>query len=868
MASYTPMIQQYLAIKAEYQDAFLFFRLGDFYEMFFDDAKEAARILEITLTSRDGGSEHKVPMCGVPYHSAEVYITRLIENGFKVAICEQTEDPKEAKGVVKREVVRVVTPGTVMEGKLLDEKGNNYIASVYLEGNQFGVSVADISTGEFYATELTGLSFESVLNELNQYNPSEVLINDSLNYAFESEIIQYKATITLAKAESFAEYSNKVNQQFKNIYTLDISAIITSSVGQLLFYLERTQQKHLSHFNDLTIYDANQYMVLDTYSKRNLELTLTSREQIKKGSLLWLLDNTATAMGSRLLKRWIEKPLLSEQSINQRLNIVEELYSNPILLEELNTELKNIYDIERVVSRVSYGNATPRDLNNLKGSLEKIPSIHQIIMNSSSHALKELIKEIDLCDDITLLIDNSIQEDAPISTKVGGIIKRGYDKQLDIYYHANTEGKEWLQDLERREKEITGIKSLKVGYNKVFGYYIEITKSNLAQAPVDRYIRKQTLANAERYITEELKDKEEIIIEAEEKTIDLEYQLFTQIRESIALQNHRLQKLSQLVAQIDVLISFAIISIKNKYKRPQLNHDGIIQIIEGRHPVIEAIHKDDTFIPNDVHLDRNTDQILMITGPNMAGKSTYMRQVALTVILAQIGCFVPAREANLAIIDRIFTRIGAGDDLTSGQSTFMVEMLETKNAVTQATPNSLILLDEIGRGTSTYDGMALAQSIIQYIHEHVNAITLFSTHYHELTSLADSFPRINNIHVNVIEKDGKVIFLHKIEKGKADKSYGIHVAELAGMPTAIIEDAKKILEILEQKAKNSEGNQQLQLEFFQSSQSIAKHDNNPDKNIDRSSKQLLKRIEELDLLNMTPMEAFQILFDIQKQLRK
>lgn len=868
MAAYTPMIQQYLDIKANYQDAFLFFRLGDFYELFFDDAEKAAKILEITLTGRDGGNEYRIPMCGVPHHSSEAYIMKLIDNGYKVAICEQVEDPKEAKGVVKREVIRVITPGTIMEGRRLEEKANNYIASIAFNriNNLFGIAISDISTGEFYTTNIE--SIEIVLNELSNYNPVEILIDYTLYHQYESKLKQFETTYTYAQDEALIaekELNLKLVEQFNNVDPEELLLVQKVAIYQILNYLQKTQMRRLQHFNRLLNYDSNQFMIIDNFSRRNLELTQTAREQTKKGSLIWLLDQTETAMGSRLLRRWLEKPLLSKKLIEERLDIVEELIDDSILLDDLKDELKNIYDIERIISKVSFGNANPRDLYNLMKSLEVVPKIAQTITNSGSRNLKELIEEIDLCQDIVELINSSIVDEPPMSPKLGGIIKRGYNEQLDSYVLATVDSKEWLNALEKRERELTGIKSLKVGFNKVFGYYIEVTRSNLAQVPTGRYIRKQTLANAERYITEELKNREEIILEAEEKMLDLEYKLFVNVRDQIGNGNNRMQDLAALIAKIDVLMSFAKVSIKYRYVRPKLNHDGIIRIDDGRHPVIEAIHSDQPFIPNDVFLNRNSDQILLITGPNMAGKSTYMRQVAVTSIMAQIGCYIPANYADIAIIDRIFTRIGAGDDLTSGQSTFMVEMLETNLALTQATPNSLILLDEIGRGTSTYDGMALAQAIIQYIHDHVKAMTMFSTHYHELTSMDDSYPKLKNIHVNVIEKDGKVIFLHKIEKGKADKSYGIHVAELAGMPPEIIDNAKKALLNLEAQSRGTV-TEQIQLNLF-SETKIAEERRALSKE-EKLYKGIANKIENLDLINMTPLEGFNILYELQKQLRK
>lgn len=867
MAAYTPMIQQYLDIKANYQDAFLFFRLGDFYELFFDDAEKAAKILEITLTGRDGGNGQRIPMCGVPHHSSEAYIMKLIDNGYKVAICEQVEDPKEAKGVVKREVIRVITPGTVMEGRRLEEKANNYIASIALNNNgMFGIAILDISTGEFYTTNID--SIEIVLNELSNYEPAEILLDYNLYQQYESKLKNLETTYTYVKGEALIvekELNLSLVEQFNNLDPTSLSLVQKNAVYQALSYLQNTQMRKLHHFNKLLSYDSSQFMIIDNFSRRNLELTQTAREQTKKGSLIWLLEQTETAMGSRLLRRWLEKPLISKLLIEERLDIIEELINNPILSADLKEELKNIYDIERIISKISFGNATPRDLYNLMRSLEVVPKIAQTISNSNSSKLKEVIEGIDLCQDIVKLVKSAIVDDPPISSKLGGIIKKGYNGQLDDYLLATTNSKEWLSALERRERELTGIKSLKVGFNKVFGYYIEVTKSNLDQVPTERYVRKQTLANAERYITEELKSKEEMILEAEEKMLGLEYQLFVKIRDQIGNNNSRMQDLATLVAKIDVLLSFAKVSIKYRYVRPKLNHDGIIRIDDGRHPVIEAIHNDLDFIPNDVFLNRNSDQILLITGPNMAGKSTYMRQVALTSIMAQIGCYVPAKYADIAITDRIFTRIGAGDDLTSGQSTFMVEMLETNQALKQATPNSLILLDEIGRGTSTYDGMALAQAIIQYIHDHVNAMTLFSTHYHELTAMADSYSKIKNIHVNVIEKDGKVIFLHKIEKGKADKSYGIHVAELAGMPTEIIDNAKKALLSLEAQSREAVS-EQVQLNLFSETKIDEKR-----RMLSKEEKlyrEIAKKIENLDLINMTPLEGFNILYELQKQLRK
>ena len=872
MANYTPMIQQYLKIKAEYPDTFLFFRLGDFYEMFFEDAEFASRLLEITLTGRDGGTEQRIPMCGIPYHSANSYIHKLIEKGYKVAICEQVEDPKVAKGVVKREVVRVITPGTVMEGNLVENSANNYIASIIFleERNQYGLSIGDISTGEFYGTMIE-TDLNGVFHELTPYKPSEILLPKSL-IGLESSIKQlFKSHLTwLDHKLSLSECTDKILDQFQSIQ--DAPTVIIASACQLLHYLQQTQHQKLIHFHEIQIYESNQYLILDPFSRRNLEIAETSRENTKKGSLLWLLDQTNTAMGSRLLRRWLEKPLLSKAVINERLEGVQALFKQSIVREELKILLHEIYDIERIISRIAFGNATPKDLFALKKSLGSVPLLQQVIKENEVDALMNLVGSMDTCQDIYSLLDNSIVDNPPLSVKEGGMIKRGYHEKLDEYYRARTDGKRWLQDLEQREKELTGIKSLKVGFNKVFGYYIEVTKSNLSQVPIERFIRKQTLANGERYITEELKEKETQILEAEEKTQELEYQVFTQIRENIANQNPRLLKLAQQIATIDVLLSFAKVSVQQGYVRPSFNEEGRIKIKQGRHPVIEYVQKGKPYIPNDVLLDQEKNQILLITGPNMAGKSTYMRQIALTVIMAQIGCFVPAEQAEISITDRIFTRIGAGDDLTSGHSTFMVEMLETKQAIIQATPHSLILLDEIGRGTSTYDGMALAQAIIEYIHDHVQAKTLFSTHYHELTGLEEQFKRIQNIHVNVIEKDGQVIFLHKIEKGKADRSYGIHVAELAGLPKEVIDNAKRILKVYEEQGTKEQDSllikEAKQLNLFSLEEEATSLQNKSKMKKENEDANILDYIHSLDLLNMTPMEGFQELYEIQRKLRK
>ncbi len=853
------MIKQYLSIKAEHEDAFLFFRLGDFYEMFFEDAIEASKLLEIALTARGGGTGEKIPMCGVPYHAAESYISRLVEQGRKVAICEQVEDPREAKGIVRREVTRVVTPGTIIEGERLENQANNYICSLAATGQKLGLAVADLSTGEFYATEFP-INSGQLLNELYQYNPSELLLTGDLLKSQKIELSQLKTVITLRDPDTKTNYQQLIKHQFTK-QELQLTPVIERSVGDLLAYIESNQRRTLSHISQLTIYDNNRYLMLDPFSKKNLELIQTSREQKKHGSLLWLLDKTETAMGRRELKRWLEKPLLVQEEIEARQEIVAELLADLILSKELAERFAQVYDIERLIAKTAYGNVTARELSNLRKSLVRISEIAQLIERSGETALGELFAKVDLCTDVSALIEKAIIDEPPILAKEGGLIKRGYNDKLDEYYQIRGESKEWLRKLEQRERTLTGIKSLKVRYNRVFGYYIEVTKSNLAQIPEDRYIRKQTLANAERYITDELKIKENAILEAEEKTQELEYKLFVQVRELVAAESARLLHLARLIAKLDVLLAFAELSGKNNYVRPTFNEEGQIKVEAGRHPVIEALNRQEYFFPNDALLDQDETQILIITGPNMSGKSTYMRQIALIVIMAQIGCYVPATTASLPLVDRIFTRIGAGDDLTGGHSTFMIEMMETKQALTEATPNSLILLDEIGRGTSTYDGMALAQAILQYIHDVVDAKTLFSTHYHELTALAETHHKIKNIQVTVMERDNQIIFLHKIKEGKADKSYGIHVAELAGIPAPIIKNAKIILKEIEAKTHEY----QIRLDFSEKSVDQAETAER-DELLQQSA--LLAELADLDLNQLTPLEVVNLVNQLQQELTK
>ncbi|PRX41818.1 DNA mismatch repair protein MutS [Planifilum fimeticola] len=863
MANYTPMIQQYLSIKAEYPDAFLFFRLGDFYEMFFDDAKKAAEELEIVLTSRDGGRE-RVPMCGVPYHSAETYIERLIDKGYKVAICEQVEDPSQAKGVVRREVVRVITPGTVIEEQMLEEKENNFLVVLAGDWHRSALAACDLSTGECHITQLEGS--DDLLDEAATFHPKEVLISGAL--ARDKAFVKQSATrlgsvVTPVVEEdlpSLAEMERQLKEQFPDDWGVLTSPELTRASGVLLSYLRRTQKRTLRHLHRLHRYDVRRYMMLDDSARRNLELTATIRDGKRQGSLLWLLDRTATAMGSRLLKRWLDKPLLDLKAILARQDVVQAFTEDLILLEEVRTRLKGIYDLERIAARIAYGSANGRDLRSLCRSLQAVPTLKARLAESGKPALTALAERMDPCADVARLVEESIVEDPPAAVKEGGVIRDGYDTGLDELRSIQREGKDWIARLEEREREITGIKSLKVGYNKVFGYYIEVTKANLRHLPDGRYQRKQTLANAERFITPELKERERQVLEAEERAIALEYRLFTEVREAIAEQIPRLQALAEEVARLDVLQSFATVSLEREYVRPTVEEGGELLIKEGRHPVVEAVMESGNYVPNDVRMDGDHRQILLITGPNMAGKSTYMRQTALIVIMAQIGCFVPARQAVIPVVDRIFTRIGAADDLTGGRSTFMVEMAETRQALMQATPDSLILLDEVGRGTSTYDGMALAQAIVEYVHNHVGAKTLFSTHYHELTDLEESLPRVVNVHARCIEKEGKVVFLHRIEPGRADRSYGIHVAERAGLPETLISRARVILEELESRAETAASGQ-LNLFQFMAEPEREKGE------MSAREKQVIEDLLSWDVLRTPPLDTVQFFYELQRRLR-
>ncbi|GIN83617.1 DNA mismatch repair protein MutS [Heyndrickxia sporothermodurans] len=862
MSQYTPMIQQYLQVKADYQDAFLFFRLGDFYEMFFEDATKASQELEITLTSRDGGSNERIPMCGVPYHAAANYIDVLIEKGYKVAICEQVEDPKQAKGVVKREVVQLITPGTKMEGKGLVEKENNYIASISEFDQSFGIAYTDLSTGENSVTIIDN-SFDLVLNEMSIIGAKEIVVTSQFNKDMQKQLIErLNATISIEdNITEKIEYSTLLS-------SISSDEEMRLSVIRLLNYLHRTQKRSLDHLQPVTKVELNQFMKIDYYSKRNLEITETIRSKGKKGSLLWLLDETMTAMGGRLLKHWLDRPLIEQKEIERRQLIVQTLIERFFERQDLREKLKEVYDLERLAGRVAFGNVNARDLIQLKASLQQIPIIRQTMEQLDLEEDYNIGEKLDPCEDLIDLLERAIITNPPLSIKEGGIIQDGYYQELDKYRDASRNGKNWLAALEQEERTRTGIKSLKIGYNRVFGYFIEVTKSNLHLLEDGRYERKQTLANAERFITPELKEKEALILQAEEKSVELEYDLFIQIREIVKEYIPRLQNLAKIVSEIDVLQCFATISETRHFVKPIFNQERKVMIKDGRHPVVEKVMNAQEYVPNDCHLDSERE-LLLITGPNMSGKSTYMRQIALTAILAQVGCFVPASEAILPIFDQVFTRIGAADDLISGQSTFMVEMLEAKNAISNATKNSLILFDEIGRGTSTYDGMALAQAIIEYIHDRIGAKTLFSTHYHELTVLDQTLSQLKNVHVSAIEQNGKVVFLHKIKEGPADKSYGIHVAELAELPKELIVRANEILHQLENENKKVDQNlskqeqpiETTQLSFFAESKPKGKNE------VTNKEKKIVEELKQLNLLEMNPLQAMNALYDLQKKVK-
>ena len=800
----SPMMSQYLETKKQYPDCILFYRLGDFYELFFDDALTGSRELEITLTGKDCGLEERAPMCGVPFHAVDAYLNKLVSKGYKVAIAEQVEDPKTARGIVKREVIRVVTPGTNINHMALDESRNNYLAGIYCSSESFALSLVDITTGDFLTTHLSSVS--DLIDEINKYPIAEIVSNEALHMtSIDFEYLRDKLGITcFTLPDRYFETGSCLDLIKKHFHVYDISGLglqdvpgSVPCVGALLQYLYETQKTSLEFLNTITTYSASRFMIIDHATRRNLELTETMREKNKKGSLLWVLDKTKTAMGARMLRSFLEQPLIDPAQISRRLDAVEEISSSLIDRDELREYLNSIYDLERLMARISYRSANPRDLIAFRGSLEMLPHIRRILGNYKSELLASIFQDLDPMEDLYELIDKSISEDAPIAIKDGGIIKSGYSEQIDKLRNAAVEGKSWLAELEEKERQATDIKSLKIRYNKVFGYYIEVTNTFKDKVP-DRYIRKQTLVNAERYITDELKELEDMILGAQDKLFALEYDIFTQIRDSIASQVERIHRTAKAVSGIDVFCSLSYVAEHRGYVRPNMNDKGILSIRDGRHPVVEAMMEDGMFIPNDTYADEGNDRVSIITGPNMAGKSTYMRQLALIVLMASIGSFVPASYADICPCDRIFTRVGASDDLASGQSTFMVEMTEVANILRNATSDSLVILDEIGRGTSTYDGLSIAWAVVEYIADKhkCGAKTFFSTHYHELTELEGIIDGVKNYCISVEEQGDDIIFLRKIIRGGADKSYGIQVARLAGVPEQITNRAKEIVERL------------------------------------------------------------------------
>ncbi len=859
----SPMMQQYMAIKEEYQDCILFFRLGDFYEMFFEDAKTASRELELTLTGKNCGLEERAPMCGVPFHSADTYIARLVEKGYKVAIGEQMEDPSQTKGIVRREVIRVVTPGTVVSQNMLKETENNYIASVYSTDTLTGIAYCDVSTGEIYAANIPGNDcFETLLNELVKINASEILINEDTPLDIEEIKLNTNAYFNILAADYYNERVMEENilNQFKVKALLGLGleegTAAVYALGAILQYLHETQKNSLEHITWLQLYEMGTHMALDKATIKNLELTETLFEKKVQGSLLGVLDKTSTAMGGRKLKQWLKEPLNNVSEINGRLDAVEVLTDDFLLCNNIKTNLKQIYDFERLSGRIACGNANGKDLIALRNSCYVLPEIKSDIADQDSSLLQQLNEDINDLREVHDLIDAAIVEEPPFAIKEGGIIKEGYSQELDELKFSIKDAQLWIAQLESTERERTGIKNLKVGFNKVFGYYLEITKSYYDQIP-ENYIRKQTLANAERFITPELKEMESLVLNAEAKINQMEYELFTDVREQIQTHIREIQQTSAAVSALDVLVSFAQVSQQNNYVKPVIDHGDEIRIEKGRHPVIEQTIRNGIFVSNDVYLDRNKDSLLLITGPNMAGKSTYMRQTAIIVLMAQAGCFVPADSAHIGLVDRIFTRIGASDNLSQGQSTFFVEMSELAYILNSATEKSLIILDEIGRGTSTYDGLSIAWAAAEFLCNAEKQVrTLFATHYHEMTSLEGRMPGLRNLNVDVAEENGNIVFLHKIIEGSASRSYGIHVAKLAGVPAPLLERASEKLEELE----NGQSSMQTVKAAETANQSLVEEEQisffgfapNP----------VVERLKAIDLMNLTPSEAFKILEEL------
>ena len=876
MAQMTPMMQQYMDTKKEYKDCILFYRLGDFYEMFFEDALTCSKELEITLTGKNCGLEERAPMCGIPHHAVEGYLNKLIEKGYKVAICEQVEDPKTTKGIVKREVIRIVTPGTNLNTQALDETKNNYLMGIVYTTNAYGVSTVDVTTGDYYVTEVD--TERKLLDEINRFMPSEIICNDSFYVSgIDLEDLKNRLSISISALEPWYFDDDLCIKSLKEHFKtgsldglgLKDYTIGTIAAGAIMQYLQETQKNALVHLTTLTPYVTSRFMVLDSSTRRNLELTETLREKNKRGSLLWVLDKTKTAMGARMLRGFLEQPLIDEEEINRRLNAIEELNQNAITREELREYLNPVYDLERLISKISYKTANPRDLIAFKTSLSMLPHISFLLSTLSSPLWQNIFQDMDVLEDLCQLIEASIEEEPPISIRDGGIIKFGYYEEIDTLRKAKTEGKDWLAELEAKEKEATGIKNLKIKYNKVFGYYFEVTNSYQNLVP-PHWVRKQTLANAERYTSDELKKLEDIILGAEDKLFTLEYEVYCKIRDSIANEIPRIQKTAKAVAGADVFASLALVAERNGFVRPNINTKGVIDIKNGRHPVVEQMIVNDLFVANDTYLDNETNRISIITGPNMAGKSTYMRQTALIVLMAQIGSFVPAERADIGIVDRIFTRVGASDDLASGQSTFMVEMTEVANILRNATKNSLLILDEIGRGTSTFDGLSIAWAVVEHISNPklLGAKTLFATHYHELTELEGKLDSVNNYCIAVKEQGDDIVFLRKIVKGGADKSYGIQVARLAGVPANVLNRAKEIAEELTnhditQRAKEISVAQTITVseDAFQMSIFDAMDSK-------RSSEDIILELRNLDLANVTPLEALNTLYKLQQKVKE
>ena len=865
MAGLTPMMQQYMEVKSKYKDCILFYRLGDFYEMFFDDALTASRELELTLTGRDCGLSERAPMCGVPYHAVETYLDRLIEKGYKVAICEQMEDPALAKGLVQRDVIRVVTPGTVIESGMLDERSNNFLLSVCFSGEKAGLAFADVSTGEFFVHQVEDAG-RTLADEVTRISPVEIIASDLVR------LREYVNRDDLSMSErpgTTFQYQNASETLCKHFHLQDLSPLgltdeyrlAAQAAGALMRYLDETQKNALEHITELRIYQGGDTMLLDRNTRRNLELTESLRSRTKKGSLLWLMDKTSTAMGGRLLRSWIEQPLVNREEILRRLDAVEEFTSQHVLTMTLSEELQGVYDVERLLSKVSYKSLNARDCLSLCASLKKVPGIRNLLSGAQSQGVQAVYALLDPLEDLTGLLERAIHPDAPPVISEGGIIRDGYSAILDEYRSAATNGKQWIVDLEAKEREATGIKNLRIQYNRVFGYYIEVTKSYYDMVPM-RYQRRQTLANSERYITPELREIEQKIVGAQEQSVRLELQLFTEIREKIAGEIVRIQHTAQGLKTLDALLSLAKVAVGNHYVRPEITQDGSLEIIEGRHPVVEQTMQEGGFVPNDAVMDQDQARMLIITGPNMAGKSTYMRQVALITLMAHLGSFVPAKSAKIPIVDRIFTRVGASDDLASGQSTFMVEMSETAYILRNATRHSLIILDEIGRGTSTFDGLAIAWAVVEYLCDpaRVGAKTLFATHYHELSELEGHVEGVQNYCISVKEHGEDVIFLRKIVRGGADKSFGIHVARLAGVPHPVLVRAHEIQARLEVSDVNKIGQNILEEGTARENEQVSL--------LDVGKTEIINELQNLDVMALTPIDAMNKLFLLREKARK